>query len=205
MKHLLAESLAIALVGGVLSFSANQLSSKGLNLARNYFPLSPSPTGNSAPVTNALSTSSDANVVASEASDQTVARLEARGLQAIDHQTTLAWFKDSAFHQELTIFVDARDDQNYQAGHIPGAYQLDYYRPENYLPSVLQAASLAQKIVVYCNGGDCEDSEFTARLLATVVPAERIFVYAGGIEEWFAAGLPVEIGARQSGALRTAR
>jgi hypothetical protein len=29
------------------------------------------------------------------------------------------------------------DDEHYRAGHIPGAFQLDHYHPENYLAAVL--------------------------------------------------------------------
>jgi rhodanese-related sulfurtransferase len=58
----------------------------------------------------------------------------------------------------------------------------------------------AEKIVVYCAGGDCEDSRFAAILLrdAGVAP-EKLFVYSGGLHAWTAAGLPVESGERRSG------
>jgi rhodanese-related sulfurtransferase len=56
--------------------------------------------------------------------------------------------------------------------------------------------------VVYCNGGECEDSEFAAIMLRDAgVPREMLFVFAGGIVEWKAAGLPVETGPRGSGQL----
>jgi rhodanese-related sulfurtransferase len=56
------------------------------------------------------------------------------------------------------------------------------------------------KVVVYCSGGECEDSEFAAIMLRDAgVPRDILFVYAGGILEWKATGLPVETGARLSG------
>ena len=60
----------------------------------------------------------------------------------------------------------------------------------------------AEQIVVYCNGGDCDDSETAALLLRDMgIPNQKLFVYGGGIAEWKANGLPVETGARNSGIL----
>jgi rhodanese-related sulfurtransferase len=107
------------------------------------------------------------------------------------------------YAQGLVLFVDARDDRHFQEGHIPGAHQLDHFRPENYLSAVLAVCTSAEKIVVYCNGGDCEDSEFTAIMLTQAgVPADRLFIYAGGISEWKQHGEPVELGARGSGVMK---
>ena len=46
------------------------------------------------------------------------------------------------------------------------------------------------------------DSEFAAILLRDAgVPAESLSVFPGGITEWKASDLPVEVGARDSGEL----
>ena len=100
------------------------------------------------------------------------------------------------------LLIDARDDQHYEAGHIPGAWQFAHYHPDQYLPSILPACMGAQKVVVYCNGGACEDSEFAAIMLRDAgVPGDNLFVYAGGISEWMTTGQAVETGARRSGSL----
>ena len=58
--------------------------------------------------------------------------------------------------------------------------------------------------MVYCTGGDCEDSEFSAVMLRDAgIPAERLQVYAGGFTEWTALGRPVETGPRNSGAIHS--
>ena len=106
---------------------------------------------------------------------------------------------DPRYEQGLVLLIDARDDSHYQAGHIPGAWQFDHYHPEQYIPSILPACLNAQKVVVYCNGGQCEDSEFSAVMLREAgVPSDNLFVYPGGITEWKASGQPVEIGSRGS-------
>jgi rhodanese-related sulfurtransferase len=59
--------------------------------------------------------------------------------------------------------------------------------------------------VIYCNGGDCDDSESAAITLRDVgIANPKLFIYTGGITEWTTNGLPVEIGGRNSGNLRSA-
>ena len=68
---------------------------------------------------------------------------------------------------------------------------------------VLPVCQKAEQIVVYCNGGDCDDSETAALLLRDVgIPNQKLFVYGGGMAEWITNSLPVETGARNSGNLR---
>src|SRR2546428_640022 len=80
----------------------------------------------------------------------------------------------------------------------------------NYFPgdkrAALPACQAAQQIIVYCNGGECEDSEFaTVRLRDEMgVAREKLYIYAGGIKEWEQRSLPVESGSRNSGKLRGA-
>ena len=70
---------------------------------------------------------------------------------------------------------------------------------------MLPVCQAAEQIVVYCNGGDCDDSETAAILLRDVGIANRkLFIYGGGITEWTTNRLPVEIGARNSGNLSIA-
>src|SRR5262249_34381459 len=110
-------------------------------------------------------------------------------------------FKDPGYQVESIIFIDARNDEHYQQAHIPRAYQFDHFHPENYLPTIMPACQRAQQIIVYCTGGECEDSEHAAISLrdSGVASNEKIFVYPGGIKDWEAKGRPVEAGARGSG------
>ena len=135
-----------------------------------------------------------------------MARLKQKGLQSIDGQGALRLFQDPRYEQELVVFVDARGESHYLEGHIPGALQFDRYYPEKYLPAVVAACISAQKVVVYCTGGDCEDSEFAALALKDAgVPAGLLVIYAGGMTDWTAKGWITEIGARKSGNLRGAK
>ena len=128
------------------------------------------------------------------------------GIQLADSNMVVQFFQDPRYAQELIIFIDARDDKHYTEGHIPGAFQLDYYREENYLPTVLPACLTAEQIVVYCTGGNCEVSVFAAMtLMKNRIPPNKILVYAGGMAEWGAGGLPVELGPRKSGNIRPSK
>ena len=68
---------------------------------------------------------------------------------------------------------------------------------------ILPLSQTAEVIVIYCKGGDCEDSELAAVMLGQAgVPRERIFIYPGGFAEWSAQGLPLELEGRLSGVLK---
>jgi rhodanese-related sulfurtransferase len=196
VKTLWSEAVLVVVVGAVIGFAANALSPRGLNLSRDYFPdaLASTNTTVHPPGTNVMD-AAEANPLA--------ARLAAQGLNLATHADVTQVFSDPKYQQGLFIIIDARKDEVYREGHIPGACQLDYYRPENHLPSVLPAAQIAEEIIVYCKGGQCEDSEFIARLLASAgIPASKIFVYGEGFDEWANRGMPIETGEKGSGLIR---
>lgn len=201
-KTIVLEALLVTALGLAFALAANALSPRGLRLSRNYFPGDERVIVAALPSTNAL----PANATASSGglANATLRRLQQRGLQVVASNEVVELSRDLRYEQGLVVFIDARNDQHYQAGHIPGAWQFDHYRAENYLPAVLPVCLSAQKVVVYCTGGTCEDSEFAAVMLRDAgVPQENLFVYAGGIAEWMTTGHPVEIGVRGSGQLRS--
>ena len=193
LKAVVLEALSIAVLGFGFALLANAISPSGLRLNRDYFPAAPVSAGRSVtPITSQTS----------PASSPTEQRLAQRGLQIIGSNDVVSLFHDVRYQQGLIVFVDARDDSHYQAGHIPGAWQFNHYRAEQFLPAVLPVSLNAEKIVVYCSGGNCEDSEFAALMLRDAgVPAEKLFVYVGGIAEWTTNALPVERGSRGSAQL----
>ena len=205
MKKILAEAALVTVLGATLAFAVNGFSARGLKLTRNYFPgatYSPA-------LAPAASTPGAAgtNLSRPSAAEAAVARLREKGLQVIENPAVLELFHDPHYDQGPIIFIDARNDEHYREGHIPGAYQLDRYHPENYLAAVLPACQVAQQVVVYCAGGDCEDSEFAALLLrdSAGVAGQKLFVYSGGMTEWASRGLPIEEGGRKSSQIRAAR
>jgi rhodanese-related sulfurtransferase len=202
--YVLLEALLVAAAGIVLAFGANLVSPRGLALTRNYFPA-----GINRPVPAATGVGSprgvaNTNLPASSPAQLLAARLKEQGLQWVDGRQAAQLFHDPRFKQGSIAFIDARDEQHYREGHIPGACEFDPYHPEKYFAAVLPVSQAAEQIVLYCNGGDCDDSESAAITLRDVgIANQKLFVYTGGITEWTTNGLPVEIGGRNSGNLRS--
>ena len=188
LRKVLTESIVVLFVGSGLALLANRLSPRGLNLGHNYFPAAGDHTSTQiAPPTLKNSQPGETNSVES--------RFEANGLKLVSFEETARLFSDPRRSQEVIIFVDARNDEHFRQAHIPGAYQFDHYHPLDYLPKVLPACQTAEQIVVYCTGGNCEDSEFAAlALIQTGVPKERLTVFLGGITEWTNHAQPIETG-----------
>lgn len=183
-----AEAALVLGAGLIFAFVANALSPRGLTLTRDYFP-SPTLPG--------------AEVAAHAAQTKSpLARLQQKGLQAATHDEVVQWYRDRRYEEGSIVFVDARNEQRYASGHIPGAHLFNHYRADDHLAALLPVCFLAEKVVLYCTGGDCEDSEFAATLLLNAgVPREKVFVYPGGVTGWTAAGLPLETGEQNSGVL----
>jgi rhodanese-related sulfurtransferase len=198
LKSVFLEAALVATCGAGLAFAANSLSPIGLSLTRDNFPQRPL-----VAIPGSLTNSAASETNTADGPEALKARLGAEGLQLADGAETFQLYHDPRYPQELVVFVDARSDGAYQAGHIPGAYQFDRYYPEKYVATMLQVCNPAQQILVYCNGGNCEDSEFAAILLSQWgIPKNKLMVYGGGFTEWTNHHWPVELGTRHSGNLR---
>ena len=130
-KKVLLEGLLVAVVGMMFAWCANQISPRGLALNRDFFPGANRPSRPLLTATNlkARVTGGPANTLSS--AELLAARLKANGLQLAGSNEVMRLFHDPRYEQELVVFIDAREDKDYQEGHIPGAYQLDHYHPEN--------------------------------------------------------------------------
>jgi rhodanese-related sulfurtransferase len=183
------EAAIVVIAGLGIGLAANALSPRGLALSRNYFPgganqAVPGPAATNQP---------------SEAA-QISERLRWKGMQELKRSQVEILLHDPRTQDGRIVFIDARNPDDYEEGHIPGAYELDPYHPEKELGTVLPICQAAEQVVVYCTGGDCEDSDTAAILLRDCgVPGRKLFVYGGGFTAWETAHLPVETGARNSG------
>ena len=179
-QKVLLEALAVAVVGAGFAFAANEFSPRGLGLRRNYFPSG---------VVAAINPAPSHSGMAKE--DPVTGRLRSKGLAAIGRDEVERLVGDPQ-----VVFVDARDEEKFELGHIPGAYELDPYHPERAIGSVLPLCQSAPKVVVYCAGGECEDADTVAILLRDAgVPADHLAVYGGGMDDWSDRHKPVEKGA----------
>ena len=109
-------------------------------------------------------------------------------------------FRDPNTELGVNVFIDARGDAAFEDGHIPGAVQCDHYNLDLYIDNVLDYAQGADKVIVYCNGGDCIDSmSVCADLEDMGISIDSIYLFVGGWEAWVAAKLPVATGSQDGG------
>ena len=188
----LAEVLALGVLGLVLAFSANSLRDRGsLELGRPYFP---SIAGNGVNASTAVPKGKPDNRNDAAPDDPNAAHRDF-GFQTVSVDEAIGFFNDPRTEVKAYLFVDARDDEHYEEGHIPGAFQADHYELNHYIDSLLPLAEAAEKIIVYCNGGDCEDSVFMCKDLEGFgISRDNIFLFAEGWEAWTKRGMPVETG-----------
>ena len=190
MKKILLEAVLVGLVGAALAFAANALSPRGLKLNQNYFP------GETKGIVEPVRLRAAVGSNGSKTGEGLPERLRAKGIALFDNVKVVELFHDPRYAQNQVVFIDARNDDEFQEDHIPGAHQFDHFHYEKFLPTIVPLCQAAQQVVVYCGGGDCELSEFAATMLANDlgVPKEKLAVYGGGMNEWRAKGLPVETG-----------
>jgi rhodanese-related sulfurtransferase len=92
------------------------------------------------------------------------------------------------------LIYDARPSVFFREGHIPGAISVPKSVAEEAIqvrdPELKAAKAAGKPIVVYCTGILCSDARTVARHLASAGYSSSTF--AGGWDEWKAAGLPTE-------------
>ena len=98
-----------------------------------------------------------------------------------------------AKYDQGTRFIDARETDEYRAGHVKGATNI----PATYSPEAIQKTlgvqGKDQEIVVYCDGEECGASNLLAGKLQRL-GFTKVYVFFGGWTAWQTAGLPVEKG-----------
>lgn len=95
-----------------------------------------------------------------------------------------------------SLFLDARRTSLYRLGHIAGARPFSVWEADvDDKVKALFTEGLDQSapVVVYCGGGDCEDSHMLAQKLY-FVGFDNVLVYKDGFPDWETRGLPVVTG-----------
>lgn len=86
------------------------------------------------------------------------------------------------------LWIDARPQEQFDAGHVPGALLLNEQKFEEQLVGHLEALQRNQKpIVVYCSAAKCDASRHVLERLRQLLPIENAFVLKGGWKAWQAA------------------
>lgn len=85
---------------------------------------------------------------------------------------------------DTVLWVDARPDEQFARGHVPGAIQLNEDRWNELLRGMLTAWSPERKVVVYCSRKSCNASHEVAERLRKEAGLTNVYVLSGGWEEW---------------------
>ena len=100
-------------------------------------------------------------------------------------------------YENKALFIDARRSSVYADGHIAGARSVPVWEADvDRRVKSLYEEGLDQRapIVVYCSGGNCEDSHMLAEKLY-MVGFDNVLIYKDGFPDWQKRGLPVARGA----------
>lgn len=87
-------------------------------------------------------------------------------------------------HQYGIIIVDARQEAEYQKGHILNAISLNDSTWEKQLPILLGQYESDMPIVIYCDSNKCNSSNRIARRLWNETKLKNIKILEGGWSAW---------------------
>jgi rhodanese-related sulfurtransferase len=82
------------------------------------------------------------------------------------------------------MWIDARPTDEFAAGHITNAVQLNTDEWDTLLPQVLNQWTPDRRLVVYCSKQSCGASREVARRLRDEAGLKNVFVLGGGWEAW---------------------
>ncbi|MCF8239971.1 MAG: rhodanese-like domain-containing protein [Melioribacteraceae bacterium] len=99
------------------------------------------------------------------------------------------------YESNEALFIDARDENEFEFFHIKGAVSIPEYSFEGQ-DDILNKLDKSKLYVVYCDGADCGTSIRLAEKLINY-KFDRLLVFEGGIDEWESAGYPIEFGDNQ--------
>ena len=205
----LIEFLLLGVLGVVVGFGVNAARSRGaIKPGKNYFALLPAKldTKKSSDVAMPVQpiSSLDASGKSAHNTTEPEANAEVSGGKAqalenpyrvISFEEVVEVFNDPETESGLNVFVDARNDEEFEEGHIPGAVQFFPYEADRFIDDVLERTNGVLRVIVYCNGGECSDSKFAYReLLEAGVPDDALFLFATGWESWTENKMPVASG-----------
>jgi len=93
------------------------------------------------------------------------------------------------WHDGTTLFLDARDPEDYAAGHIGNALNLPAQSFAQHLGEIAPMLTPASVLVLYCDGNECELSH---RLRESLRPLgyTNTYLLFNGWSAWRQAGLP---------------
>lgn len=121
------------------------------------------------------------------APEELLARFPAHGHPFVEIAgESAAWL-----HARGALFLDARRSRDFAEGHVAGARSFPVWESqlvkERVEALVAEGRDGTLPVVLYCSGGDCEDSHMLARMLFGA-GFENLLVYRDGFPDWLSRG-----------------
>lgn len=79
-----------------------------------------------------------------------------------------------------TVLLDVRTADEYKAGHIPGAIQIDVMQPDDFKKKV-SSLDKEKRYLIYCRSGKRSSN---AKVVMKQLGFTRLYDLEGGINEW---------------------
>jgi rhodanese-related sulfurtransferase len=83
------------------------------------------------------------------------------------------------------LLIDARREEVWEEGRIGNAINIFPYDSEEVVFEKCIALPTDKKLVVYCEGGDCDSSHLLVEMLIGYA-FENVYIYTGGWDDWVA-------------------
>ncbi len=105
----------------------------------------------------------------------------------------------AALHSAGALFLDARRTSVFEQGHVAGARSISVWESDledkvrRLFDERSDAPEQAKPVVIYCSGGDCEDSHMLAEKLWGI-QFNNVYVYKDGFPDWQKRGGAVRTG-----------
>ena len=98
-------------------------------------------------------------------------------------------FSKYHFDAGSAVFIDARDPEDYESGHIQNAINIPYDYYEDY-ENVINGLDDAGIYIIYCSGEECSLSIDLADYLYNEKLIDKLLIFEGGWPQWRDAGYP---------------
>lgn len=180
IRKTIIEMLVVAAVGLTLGVVANAVRGSGsLQWNKSYFASTPAPSADVESPAGSNETASDTGQPAKQP------------YQKITVDEVVDIVGDPDYDRGQFVFVDARNKKSFAEGHINGAMRCYHYELDSCIEGLLEVALGAEKVIVYCNGGECDDSKYMCQeLIQRGVPEQAVYLFEGGWEKWLEEEMP---------------
>ena len=98
-------------------------------------------------------------------------------------------FSKYHFDAGSAVFIDARDPEDYESGHIQNAINIPYDYYEDY-EDVINGLDDTGIYIIYCSGEECSLSIDLADYLYDEKLIDKLLIFEGGWPQWRDAGYP---------------